>query len=121
MTTAYGGGQVRRSAVAFLDGEVAPLIADGRFSASVGRSLLRAAAELARVSAWMTHDTGRHGLAQRYPSRRYSWPRRQGDRALMSEVLAAMSQQATFMGDATEGVDLARGARLLPSVKAGRL
>lgn len=109
----YGGGQVRRSAVAFLDGEVAPLIADGRFSASVGRSLLRAAAELARVVGWMTHDTGRHGLAQRYLIQALQLAEAAGDRALMSEMLAAMSQQATFMGDAREAVDLARGASTL--------
>ena len=62
----YGGGQVRRAAVAFLDGEVSPLLTKGRFSSSVGRSLLRSAAELARLVGWMTHDVGRHGLAQRY-------------------------------------------------------
>jgi transcriptional regulator with XRE-family HTH domain len=109
----YGGGQVRRSAVAFLDGEVAPLLSDGRFSASVGRSLLRSAAELARLVGWMTHDTGRHGLAQRYLIQALQLAEAAGDRPLMSETLAAMSQQATYMGAASEAVDLARGAKVL--------
>ena len=47
----HGAGRVRRVAVAYLDGEVSPLLNQGRFDASVGRSLLRAAAELARVLA----------------------------------------------------------------------
>jgi transcriptional regulator with XRE-family HTH domain len=109
----YGGGQVRRAAVAFLDGEVSPLLTDGRFSASVGRSLLRSAAELARLVGWMTHDVGRHGLAQRYLIQALHLAEQAGDRALMSETLAAMSQQATYMGEPREAVDLARGARTL--------
>lgn len=109
----YGGGQVRRAAVAFLDGEVAPLLTKGRFSASIGRSLIREAAELARLVGWMTHDVGRHGLAQRYLIQALHLADAAGDRALASEILAAMSQQATYMNEPREAVDLARGARTL--------
>jgi transcriptional regulator with XRE-family HTH domain len=109
----YGGGQVRRAAVAFLDGEESPLLIDGRFSASVGRSLLRSAAELARLVGWMTHDVGRHGLAQRYLIQALQLAEAAGDRALISEILAAMSQQATYMGEPHDAVDLARSARTL--------
>ena len=109
----YGGGQVRNAAVAFLDGEVSPLLTSGRFSVSVGRSLLRSAAELTRLVGWMSHDVGRHGLAQRYLIQALHLAEAAGDRALMSETLAAMSQQATYMGEPREAVDLARGARSL--------
>jgi transcriptional regulator with XRE-family HTH domain len=109
----YGGGQVRHAAVAFLNGEVAPLLTRGRYSASVGRSLLRATAELARLVGWMTHDVGRHGLAQRYLIQALQLAEAAGDRALMSETLAAMSQQSTYMGEPHQAVDLARGARTL--------
>lgn len=43
----------------------------------------------------MTHDVGRHGLAQRYLIQALHLADAAGDRALASEILAAMSQQAT--------------------------
>ena len=92
---------------------MSPLLTEGRFSASVGRSLLRATAELARLVGWMTHDVGRHALAQRYLIQALQLAEAAGDRALMSETLAAMSQQATYMNEQRDAVDLARGARLL--------
>jgi transcriptional regulator with XRE-family HTH domain len=109
----YGGGQVRHAAVAFLDGEVAPLLTHGRYSTNTGRSLLQATAELARLVGWMTHDVGRHGLAQRYLIQALQLAEAAGDRALMSETLAAMSQQSTYMGEPHQAVDLARSARTL--------
>jgi hypothetical protein len=109
----YGGGQVRRSAVAFLNGEVAPLLREGRFSANMGRSLLRAAAELTRLVGWMTHDVGQHGLAQRYLIQALHLAEAAGDPALMAETLAAMSQQATYMSEPGQAVDIARAARTL--------
>ena len=109
----HGAGQVRRAAIAFLDGEVSPLLTDGRFPATIGRSLLGATAELTRLVGWMTHDVGRHGLAQRYLIEALHLAEAAGDRALMAETLAAMSQQATYMDEPREGVDLARGARAL--------
>jgi hypothetical protein len=109
----YGGGHVRSAAVRFLEGEVSPLLTEGRFSASVGRSLLRVTAELARLVGWMTHDVGRHALAQRYLIQALQLAEAAGDRALMSETLAAMSQQATYMNEERDAIDLARGARLL--------
>lgn len=109
----YGGGQVRQTAVRFLEAEVSPLLTAGRFSSSVGRSLLRSAAELARLVGWMTHDVGRHGLAQRHLIQALQLAEAAGDRALMSETLAAMSQQATYMDQPHAAVDLARAARSL--------
>jgi transcriptional regulator with XRE-family HTH domain len=109
----HGAGRVRRTAVAYLDGEVSPLLKEGRFNASVGRSLLRAAAELARLVGWMTHDVGRQGLAQRYLVQALHLAEAAGDRALVAETLAAMSQQATYMDEPRAGIDLARGARTL--------
>jgi hypothetical protein len=113
MDNEHGGGHVRRRALAFLNGEVSPLLATGRFSEAVGRDLFRAASELARLVGWMTHDVGRHALAQRYLVQALGLAEAAGDPALMSEMLAAMSQQATYMGEAHEAVDLARAARSL--------
>jgi len=61
----------------------------------------------------MTDDVGRHALAQRYLIQALQLAEAAGDRALMSETLAAMSQQATYMNEQRDAVDLARGARLL--------
>lgn len=109
----HGAGQIRHTAVAFLDSEVAPLLRDGQFRGHTGRSLLGSAAELARLVGWMTHDAGRHGLAQQYLIQALRLAEAAGDRALMAETLAAMSQQATYMNEPREAVDLARGARTL--------
>lgn len=61
----------------------------------------------------MTHDIGRHGLAQRYLIQALHLAEAASDRALMAETLAAMSQQTTYMNEPQEGIDLARGARAL--------
>ncbi|HET9872235.1 MAG TPA: helix-turn-helix transcriptional regulator [Propionibacteriaceae bacterium] len=114
----HGGGQVRRTALAFLEGEVSPLLSTGAFPETTGRDLFKCTAELARLVGWMTHDVGRHGLAQRYLIHALGLAEAANDSALMSEMLAAMSQQATYMGEALEAVDLARGARSL-AARAG--
>jgi tetratricopeptide (TPR) repeat protein len=114
----HGGGHVRRTALAFLESEVSPLLAAGAFTHTTGRDLFRSTAELARLVGWMTHDVGWHGLAQRYLIQALGLAEAANDYALMSEMLAAMSQHATYMGEAYEAVDLARGARSL-AARAG--
>ncbi|HET8683251.1 MAG TPA: helix-turn-helix transcriptional regulator [Micromonosporaceae bacterium] len=106
----YGGGQVRETAVRFLASDVAPLLRTGRYSEHVGRGLLSATAELTLMAGWATHDTGLHGLAQRYLIQALRLAMGAGDLPLGAEVLAAMSHQATYLGAATEAVDLARAA-----------
>ena len=48
-----GGGRLRRAAVAYLDTEVAPLLAGGRYGAEVGRELAAAASELAQLAGFL--------------------------------------------------------------------
>jgi hypothetical protein len=107
----FGGGVAREAVVRYLDREVAPLLRDGRYSASVGRALLGATAELAKLAGWMAHDLDRHGLGQRYLVQSLRLAQAAGDEALGSEILNGMSHQATYLGHGAAGVDLARAAR----------
>jgi hypothetical protein len=107
----YGGGVARDAVVRYLDREVAPLLRDGRYSASVGRALSGATAELTKLAGWMAHDLNRHGLGQRYLVQSLRLAQTAGDEALGAEILNGMSHQATYLGHGAAGVDLARAAR----------
>lgn len=107
----YGGGHARASLVRFLDGEVGPLLRDGRYDPKTGRQFAAAAAELTLTTGWAAYDTGRHGLAQRYFIQALRLAQEAKDRALGAEILSAMSHQAVFLGEAATAVDLARTAR----------
>ena len=106
----HGGGCVRETVVRYLHAEVAPLLRDGRFTASVGAALFSATAELTQLAGWMAYDVGRNGLSQRYLVQALNLAKAGGDRSLGAEVLAAMSHQATYLGDGAEAVHLARAA-----------
>jgi hypothetical protein len=107
----FGGGVARDAVVRYLDGEVAPLLRDGRYTSSVGRALSAATAELTKLAGWMAHDLNRHGLGQRYLIQSVRLARAAGDEALGAEILNGMSHQATYLGHGAAGVDLARAAR----------
>ncbi len=109
----HGGGQIRRAAVGYLTNEVAPLLTSGQFNGRTGGALFVAAAELTQLVGWMSHDIGSHGLGQRYLIQALGLARSANDEALMAEILAAMSHQATYLGQGAEAVDLARAARQL--------
>ncbi len=106
----YGGGQIRSAVVDYLGNEVAPLLRRGRFDALTGQRLFLAAAELTRLVGWMSHDVGDHGRGQQYLIQSLSLARSAGDDALVGEILAAMSHQASFLGDGGKAVDLAGAA-----------
>lgn len=108
----FGGGHARASLVRFLDGDVAPLLRDGRFDAATGRRLAAATAELTLTTGWAAYDTGAQALAQRYFIQALRLAQEAGDQALGAEVLAAMAHQCVFVGDAAAAVDLARTARV---------
>lgn len=107
----FGAGVARDAVVRYLDREVAPLLRDGRYSASVGRALSGATAELTKLAGWMAHDLDRHGLGQRYLVQSLRLAQAAGDGALGAEILNGMSHQATYLGHGAAGVDLARAAR----------
>jgi tetratricopeptide (TPR) repeat protein len=106
----YGGGRTRATVARYLHGEVAPLLRDGRFDKPTGRALFSAAAETSQLAGWMAYDTGEHAVAQRYLIHALDLARTAGDQPLGAEILAAMSHQATYLGDAATAIDLARAA-----------
>lgn len=106
----YGGGHARDAVARYLDGEVAPLLQEGRFDAATGRALFSATAELTRLAGWQAYDIAEHGVAQRYFVVALDLARDAQDDSLGAEILAAMSHQATYLADTATGVDLARAA-----------
>lgn len=110
LDNAHGGGFVREQAVRFLDREVSPLLKGGSYSGADGVELLRASAELTQLVGWMSYDGARHGLSQRYFIQALRMAKAVGDDCLGAEILAAMSHQASYMGEGSSAVDLARVA-----------
>ncbi|MGA2826093.1 MAG: hypothetical protein ABSF03_08210, partial [Streptosporangiaceae bacterium] len=106
-----GSGELRGTVVHLLDGQVTPLLRQASFSESTGRGLASAAAELSQLVGWMAFDDESHGLAQRYLIQALGLARLSGDHALAGEILAAMSQQAVYVGQPDQAIDLARAAR----------
>ena len=106
----YGGGHGRDAVARYLHQEVAPLLLDGRFDEQLGRALLGAVAEVTQLAGWQAYDTAEHGIAQRYFIHALRLAQAAGDDCLGAEILAAMSHQATYLGNGSTGVDLARAA-----------
>ncbi|MFI5719356.1 hypothetical protein [Nocardia sp. NPDC051750] len=119
-----GGGKVRSTVVHYLHTSVAPLLRSS-YTEEVGRRLFAVTAELTKLAGWAAYDLEEHGLAQRYLIQSLRMARAAGDSALGSEILAAMSHQATYVGRPGDAVDLARAAQIaarsagLPALEAG--
>jgi hypothetical protein len=107
-----GGGRLRRAVVTYLDTEVAPMLAGGRYGTEAGRELAAAAAELAQLAGWMAFDSGMDGRAQRHLTQALNLARHAGAAGLGGEILAAKAQQAVYLGRPGEAVDMARVARV---------
>lgn len=105
----FGGAFGRTALIAFLATDVAPLLTASSTDA-VRRELFTAASEATRLAAWMSYDSGLHGLAQRYFTSALRLAHEAGDRRLAGSVLSAMSHQATFLGRYADAADLARAA-----------
>lgn len=114
----FGAGEVRDAAVAYLANDVAPILRDGRFNRATGAALFTTAAELNQLVGWMSHDISAHGLGQRYLIQALNLSRSADNTALSAEILAAMSHQATYLGDGSTAVDLAQAAGQL-AVRSG--
>jgi tetratricopeptide (TPR) repeat protein len=106
----HGGGYVRDQAVRYLDREVAPLLRDFSYDSLTGKDLFRSAAELTQLVGWMAYDDAAHGLSQRYLVQALRLAKAAGDRSLGAEILAAMSHQAAYLGQASSAIDLAKAA-----------
>jgi hypothetical protein len=106
----FGGAHSRSSLIHYLRYEVTGLL-EGRYTDSTGRDLFGAAAEATLLAAWMSYDSGLHGLAQRYFIQALRMTQSAADRRLACSVLSAMSHQATFLGQLTEAANLAPAAQ----------
>lgn len=106
----YGGAHARRALIHYLEDEVQRLLR-GSFTDLVGDALFSAASQATLLAAWMSYDSGLHGLAQRYFVQALSLAEAGHNRLLGASILDAMSHQATFLGRFTEAANLARAAR----------
>ncbi|WP_283134312.1 hypothetical protein [Rhizohabitans arisaemae] len=107
----FGGGRIRTTLAKYLDSSVSPLLRDGVYGDTVGRSLFSAAAELTKLAGWMAYDLEQHGLAQRYLIQALRLARASGDHGLGGEILAGMAHQAVYVGHPQHALDLARAAQ----------
>jgi hypothetical protein len=63
------------------------------------------------LAAWISYDSGRHGLAQRYFIQALGLAEAGRNRLLGASILDAMSHQATFLGRCGDAATLASAAR----------
>jgi len=110
MDNSFGGGHARRVLVHYLQDEVQDLLR-GRFTETVGDALYSAAAQAMLLVAWMSYDSGLHGLAQRYFIQAVGLAEAGRNRILGASIFDAMSHQATFLGRSTDAATLASAAR----------
>jgi hypothetical protein len=106
----FGGGHARRALIQYLADDLERLL-HGRYRDRVGTELLSTAAQATLLAAWMSYDSGLHGLAQRYFIQALGLAEAGNDRRLAGSVLDAMSHQATFLGRFQDAANLARAAR----------
>jgi hypothetical protein len=106
----FGGEHARPALVQYLRSDVEPLLS-GSYSEPVGRRLFGAAAQACLLLAWMSYDSGNHGLAQRYFAQGLRLAQAGEDVLLAASILDAMSHQATFLGRFHHAANLARAAQ----------
>jgi transcriptional regulator with XRE-family HTH domain len=101
-----GGGYARSTLLHYINQAVLPLL-HGDYDDATGRELMAATARLCNLCAFMSFDSGRQGLAQRYFIQALRLAQASGNRALGAHILADMSMQAHYLGDAPQALDLA--------------
>lgn len=117
MDNQYGGGHARRALIEFQRNDLRRLLR-GSSPDETRRALFAAAAESTLLTAWMSYDSGAHGMAQKYFIQALGLAVESGDRWLAGNVLDAMSHQATFLGRFKDAANLARAARMGTSTTA---
>jgi hypothetical protein len=106
-----GGGHDREALIRHLMTNVKRL-AHGVRSEQVARALFSAISEAVLLLAWMTFDVApESALTQKYFTYARLLAHRAGNRLLEAAVLAAMSQQAHYVGVADQAMELAAAAR----------
>ncbi|MEV0190212.1 transcriptional regulator [Kitasatospora purpeofusca] len=117
MDVMQGGGSGRLVLTAYMSEHVYPLLRRA-FADDVRRALCAAAAEQTYLLGWMSFDNGEHGTAQRYLIQALRLAEESQDAALGAHVLAGMADQATLLGNPTEGRRLAQAGRQGLAAKA---
>jgi len=106
----FGGGHARRALIQYLADDVSRVL-NGRYRDRVAVDLYCVAAQATLLAAWMSYDSGLHGIAQRYFIQALSLAEAGSDQLLSGSILDAMSHQATFLGHYQDAANLARAAR----------
>jgi len=101
-----GGGYARSTLLHYVNQVVLPLL-QGSYDSIIGRELMAATARLCDLCAFMSFDSGKQGLAQRYFIQALRLAQAGGNRALGAHILADMSMQAHYLGDASQALELA--------------
>ncbi|MGH3770028.1 MAG: hypothetical protein ACRDRW_01275 [Pseudonocardiaceae bacterium] len=101
-----GGGYTRSTLLHYTNQVVLPLL-QGSYNDAIGRELMAATALLCDLCGWMSWDSGRQGLAQRYFIQALRLAQANGNRALGARILADLATQAHSLGDAASALDLA--------------
>ncbi|WP_434600104.1 transcriptional regulator [Streptomyces sp. A5-4] len=110
MDVLQGGGSGRLALAMYMNVHVYPLLRRTHTD-EVRRALCEAAAEQTYLLGWMAYDSGEHGVAQRYLVQSLRLAEESRNAALGAHVLAGMADQATLLGNPTEGRRLAQAGR----------
>ncbi len=91
---------------------VARLLRQARFTnAAVADRLLAEWAQLSQLAGTIAHDTGEHGLSQRYLTSGLHAAHTAGDRSVGVYLLTCMSTCAVSRGRLADGIDLGQASR----------
>ncbi|MFI0711059.1 sporulation protein [Streptomyces inhibens] len=105
----FGGGHAHKAFRHYFREDVLPLLGAG-YSDKVGEALFKAASEMSQLLAWSTYDSGNHALADRYLLSTLRLTQVVGDRMMGARILANMSHQANYLGQAGRALMLARAS-----------
>jgi len=106
----FGGGHARRALIQYLADDVGRTL-NGHYRDRVAIDLFCIAAQATLLAAWMSYDSGLHGIAQRYFIQALNLAEAGNDQLLSGSILDAMSHQAAFLGHYQDAANLARAAR----------
>ncbi|MGW2411390.1 sporulation protein [Streptomyces tubercidicus] len=105
----FGGGHAHKAFRHYFREDVLPLLGAG-YRAKVGEALFQAASEMSQLLAWTAYDSGNHALAGRYMMSTLRLTQVVGDRMMGARILANMSHQANYLGQASRALMLARAS-----------
>jgi hypothetical protein len=105
-----GGGHARETVVSYLLRDVATLCRATFPADDVRRDMYSAAAQVAHLAGWKSHDAGQEGLAQRYYLQAFSLARESGDEAHTAYMLRRLAHHALDVHRPDRSIELAHAA-----------